>query len=159
VQIAQATRAHPQLSEAQLSSRLTSDGLAYIKAHPAYVLEVVGLSAVRMLGLPGPALERYEARFVAYDESLAVLSVYAFWVVGLLALIAVARRLARGVPWAFWGVPAVIFLAGCLFSGTQRYRAPADPFLLILGALALRHLTTAPRAGRRRRRALPSPSA
>lgn len=130
-------KAHPHFNEAQISSALTGDALRYIRAHPGYLGEVAFWTAVRLLNLEGPGLERYEAQFEAYPPELAVISVYSFWVVGLLALLALLTRQARGSPFEVWFVPGLIILATLFFAGSTRYRAPADPFIVILAGLGL----------------------
>jgi hypothetical protein len=138
VQTAQLLERHPGLNEAQLSDRLNSQAVDYVRAHPGYVAKVVYWNALRMLNLTGTRVERYEARYVSYPLWLASLSVYWFWVVGLIALAgAVACRAAWRVPWAFWACPAIILLSNLLFIGATRYRAPTDPFIVMLAALGL----------------------
>jgi 4-amino-4-deoxy-L-arabinose transferase-like glycosyltransferase len=140
---------HPGLSEAQVSDRLGTLGTDYIKAHPAYPLRIVYWSALRMLDLTGTGFERWNAYFEAYPPNLATLSVYAFWLLGLvaiggvLALRAGARRAASGAraarraPIAFWVCPVVILIPSLLLLGNTRYRSPADPFIVMLAAVAV----------------------
>lgn len=137
-QVKRALAEDPKLNEAALSDRVGRDGLSYAEAHPGDVGKVIYWNALRMLDLTGTRVERYEARYVSYPLWLASLSVYWFWAVGLAALAsALARRAARRVPWAFWACPAVLVLSGLPFIGAARYRSPADPFLLMLAALAV----------------------
>jgi 4-amino-4-deoxy-L-arabinose transferase-like glycosyltransferase len=150
VQLATVAKAHPRYNEAQVSNSLTSVGLRYAEAHPGYVAVVALWSAVRMLDLQGPGLERYAATFEAYPAWLATVSVYAFWIVGTVALAGTATRVARRAPPALWLAPALLFAVTILFSGGTRYRAPEDPFVVMLAALALG-------AAWRRLRATPSP--
>lgn len=157
IQLKAVTDANPRLNEAQISSRLTSLGEDYIKAHPGYPLLVAFWSSVRMLNLPGPGLERYAATYEAYPKTLTLISVYSFWVVAILALIGLASRRWRGTGVAIWAVPGLLILLTVFFSGDTRYRSPADPFILMLaalGALALAQRLRAWRAARGQR--LPS---
>jgi 4-amino-4-deoxy-L-arabinose transferase-like glycosyltransferase len=129
--------AHPRISEAQLSADLQSNGLRYIEHHPTSVLKTAYLSARRLLNIEGPLLEEVFAYGEGYPLRLAQYSVYAFWVVLALALAGALTRAARRAPAAFWWCPALILLSTVFFEGLTRYRSPADPFFLMLAALAL----------------------
>lgn len=126
----------PTLDEAQISDRLQARGLHFIGAHPAYLLKVALWNTIRLLDLSGPGLERYAAASNAYPPGLAVLSVYAFWLLGLLAIAGALTRAARRAPWSFWACPVVLFLSAVMLIGSTRYRSPADPFIVVLAALA-----------------------
>jgi 4-amino-4-deoxy-L-arabinose transferase-like glycosyltransferase len=148
---------HPDDNEAQLSSGLTSDGLRYAEHHPGYVLKALYWNTLRMLDLTGTGFERYIAPFESYPGWLASLSVYAFWLLAVLALGGCAVAAARRAPWALWGCPLAIFCSSVVFLGATRYRAPADPFLIMLAALCL--LSAWERRKRPGGRAVPSAAA
>jgi hypothetical protein len=115
----------------------------------------VGRNTLRLLDLPGPALEHYLAPYEAYPRRLTTASVYAFWVLAALAVAGAFTAAARRAPGAFWALVPFIALPSVLFLGATRYRAPADPFLLVLAALALvaaRDRVAAGRGARRRPR-------
>ena len=143
--------ADPRINEAQVSAHLQSEGLHYIEHHPASVLKTGYLSARRLLNVEGPLLEEVFAYGEGYPLRLAQYSVYAFWVVLALALAGALTRAARRAPSAFWWSPALILLSTVFFEGLTRYRSPADPFFLMLAALALvegaRRLRRAPAVG------------
>jgi 4-amino-4-deoxy-L-arabinose transferase-like glycosyltransferase len=139
---------HPADNEAQLSSGLVSDAVHYAEHHPSYVVKALYWNTLRMLNLVGPGFERYLAPYQSYPKWLASDSVYAFWVLGLLALGGCFVAAARRAPWALWGCPVAVFCSAVLFLGSTRYRSPADPFLIMLAALALLALWD----GRRRSR-------
>jgi 4-amino-4-deoxy-L-arabinose transferase-like glycosyltransferase len=134
---ARLTKAARGLNEAQLSNKLTSWALNYIKAHPASVLATTWWSALRLLNLNGVRFERIAEASFGYDPNLAAISVYGFWVVGALALLGIATAAARRVPWAFWLCPMAVLLPTVVVVGATRYRSPADPFVVMLAALAL----------------------
>ena len=72
---------------------------------------------------------------------------YAFYVLSLLALAGALTPAARRAPAWFWLAPILLF-ASVIFAGSAlRYRAPIEPFLALLAALAL--------TARGRRRAQP----
>lgn len=128
---------HPRADEAQISRDLDSSALHYVSAHPMYVAKVALWNSLRLLNLTGTGFERFASQYEAYPAGLAVLSVYAFWLLGALALVGALVPAARRVPGAFWGCPLVILVSSLLFIGATRYRAPADPFLVMLAALGL----------------------
>ena len=136
-QVEQALARDPRLNEAQISDRLARDAWGYVRAHPAYPLKVAKWSAIRLLNLSGTGFERWNATWEGYPRYLAVASVIAFWLLGLLALLGVARGALRRAPAALWGVPVVILLSVLPFAGSTRYRSPLDPFLVMLAAAAL----------------------
>jgi 4-amino-4-deoxy-L-arabinose transferase-like glycosyltransferase len=134
-----------RLNEADISNRLITQSIDFARAHPGYPFEVAGWSFLRLLNLQGPGLERAVAGVWGYPKWLAVVSVYAFWLVALFAILAVIMRAAAGAPWAFWACPLALIAPTLLFLGLTRYRVPADPFVLLLaalGALALREPAT-----------------
>lgn len=150
----QLLRDHSGLSEAQISNRLDTQAFDYIGAHPGYIAKVLLWNTLRMFNLTGPGFERYVAYYESNPAWLATASVYAFWVLGLLAVAGCFVAGARAAPWALWGVPLVVFLSTVIFLGSTRYRAPADPFLIMLAALAL---TAAADRWHERRRSVRSP--
>ncbi len=126
-----------KLNEAQISSRLTHDGLKYIDAHPTSVAKTAYWTTLRLLNLTGAGLERVLARPEAYPPSLAVASVYAFWLLAALGLGGIVTAGARRAPLALWACPVMIVLPSVFILGTTRYRAPADPFVILLAAVGL----------------------
>jgi 4-amino-4-deoxy-L-arabinose transferase-like glycosyltransferase len=132
-----AVAADPTANEAQLSSTLTSSGLRYIKAHPASLLKTAGWSALRLFNLTGAGVERWAAQYEAYPVWLSEVSVYAFWIVGALALVGVFAAATRAAPWTVWLCPVLLLLSTLLVIGLTRYRSPADPFIVILATLGL----------------------
>jgi 4-amino-4-deoxy-L-arabinose transferase-like glycosyltransferase len=129
--------ANPRMNEAEASSRLASNGLHYIEHHPGSLAKTGYLSAERLFNLEGPVLEEVFAYGEAYPVRLAQYSVYGFWLLGALALAGALTPAARRAPRWLWACPALILLSTLLFEGLTRYRAPADPFFVLLAALAL----------------------
>lgn len=129
--------AHPKANEAQIGDDLTTFARRYVGAHPAYPLEVGYWSGVRLFNLAGPGYERFSAPFAGYPPTLAWWSVIAFYVLAVLALLGVAIGRPRRAPWALWGCPLAIVLSTLFFAGLTRYRAPADPFFIMLAAIGL----------------------
>jgi 4-amino-4-deoxy-L-arabinose transferase-like glycosyltransferase len=137
--IAAALRKNPHANEAQISGSLLTMSLHYIEHNPASLLKTAYWSTLRLLNLTGPWFERWFAPYEGYPQWLAVLSVYAFWLVGLVVIAALlwrpARRAARKAPAALWACPILVFLSAVPFAGSTRYRSPSDPFLLIFVAV------------------------
>lgn len=128
----------PGANEAQISNRLDTAAFSYVEAHPTYVLKVLYWNTLRTLNLTGTGFELFAGHYEAYPGWLTVVSVYSFWVLGLLALAGACTRRARTVPWAaLWGWPLAGYLTSVFLLGATRYRSPADPFLIMLAALAL----------------------
>jgi 4-amino-4-deoxy-L-arabinose transferase-like glycosyltransferase len=136
-EIDQERAVNPHIDEQQLSSRLDRQALHYATAHPGFIAKVVRFSVIRTLGLTGSGFERFLAPFESYPAWLASLSVYASWLVGLLALAGAFTTAARRAPPALWAVPATVVLSFIFVEGSIRFRSPADPFVLLLAALAL----------------------
>lgn len=139
------------LSEAELSGVLRGRASDYVRQNPGYPAEVALVNGLRALNLQGPEVERYLAPFEGYPEDLATASVYAFWVLAAIALAGAFTRAARAAPRALWLLALVLGFSSVLFLGLTRYRAPADPYLILLATAALMALR------RRRDAALPSP--
>lgn len=59
--MAAAERVNPNLNEAQMANKLTTDGIDYIKAHPFSVARESYWNLLRMLDLAGMKFERYGA--------------------------------------------------------------------------------------------------
>lgn len=137
VEAVQVLRHDLRLNEEQLSSRLETVAIDYIRAHPTSVLRVAYWSALRLLNLTGIGVERWAALYEAYPPTLAELSVYAFWALGVLVLGALLARAVRRAPAAFWFCPVVLFAPNLLIAGLTRYRSPVDPFLIMIAALGL----------------------
>jgi hypothetical protein len=64
--------------------------------------------------------------------------VYAFWLLGLLAIVGIAaERAMRRAPLAFWLCPILVLAPSVFLLGDTRYRSPAEGFIVILGAIGL----------------------
>jgi hypothetical protein len=96
---------------------------------------VIYWSTLRTLDLTGARVEHFAGRLVAYPSWLVSLSVYSFWLLAPLAIAGAATARARRPPVAFWAAPLVIVICTVPLFGLARYRAPADPFVVMLVAL------------------------
>jgi hypothetical protein len=130
------------IDEVELDRRLRDLGTDYARDHPGYVVELAGLNLLRMFKLAGDEsftfywnLERdmTAGRRVVDSVGLAL--------VVLLVLLALAGRRSRSAlreaPWWLWLVPAFLLASSLLLLGNPRYRAPIDPFLVLVAAAAV----------------------
>jgi 4-amino-4-deoxy-L-arabinose transferase-like glycosyltransferase len=125
------------LNEAQFSSRLDTLSLDYIDAHPSSVLKTAYWTTLRLLDLTGTGFEQSIEPTWGFPGWLGVVSVYSFWLVGLVALIGASSGAARRAPWAFWICPIALLATTVFLIGATRYRTPADPWIVLLAALAV----------------------
>ncbi len=133
--------------EVVIERRLRTASLDYIREHPGYVASVVYWNTRRLLDLSSWRWSRHTAATISVEPRWADAGVVCFWIVGVLALVGVVRR--RPVPWPVWVVPLVMYLSVVFFAAeTPRYRAPIDPFVILLAALALTPRRGSPAIGR-----------
>lgn len=128
------------LAEDVRSQRLLAAVVAYIGRHPLDVPQAMFWNTVRLLDLEGRFISRRSARQdFGVGSGLADVSVYTFWVVGILAGLGLCLRSKFPVvPRAVWLVPIFIWLSEApITTGTPRFRAPLDPWFIILAAVAL----------------------
>jgi 4-amino-4-deoxy-L-arabinose transferase-like glycosyltransferase len=132
------------LNEAQINRATRSRALAFAGSHPEYVGAVVGLNTLRLFGV-GPAHKPVHR--TAYTEMGVPRALWwpvklSTWLLAGLAAFGIfaARRLAtrRGVrPTLLWAVPLVLFISVVWISGSPRFRAPIDAFMVIWAAAGL----------------------
>lgn len=116
---------------------LTRRGLDYAADHPGYVAQVLFYNTRRLLNLEGSRWWRRQGRTMSLPQWAADAAAYAFYALALLALAGAFTRAARRAPAWLWLAPILLF-AGVVFAGSAlRYRAPVEPFLALLAALAL----------------------
>ena len=118
-------------AEAEVNARLLREALSYAAGHPARTLR---LALVKEARTWSPLLRAAEYSRLGYQVVIAG----AYVPVLLLALYARFKR--RGRLDLLLIPPATVFLVHLAALGSVRYRAPAEPFLLIIAALGLRDL-------------------
>jgi 4-amino-4-deoxy-L-arabinose transferase-like glycosyltransferase len=125
--------AHP---EAKRSAALTRDGLAYLAAHPLAVVEASAYNTLRLLDADRVA--RSDLAGELRSRALARVSFAGFGALALLALGGLFTRRMRAAPRWLWLVPVLLWAGTVPFAvNFDRFRAPLDPFLILLAALAL----------------------
>jgi 4-amino-4-deoxy-L-arabinose transferase-like glycosyltransferase len=123
--------------EVERQRELTRRGLAYAADHPGYVAQVLLHNTMRLLNLEGASWWRRQARTMSLPLWAADPAAYGFYALALLALAGALTPAARRAPAWLWLAPILLF-ASVIFAGSAiRYRAPVEPFLALLAALAL----------------------
>lgn len=132
-----ATRDLAGLPEAERQRILTQRALDYAAAHPDYVAVVLLRNTMRMLNLEGPQWWRDQGHSISLPRWAADAAAVQFSVVALVGLPGVLTARARGAPRWLWLVPLLLFAAVIVAGSEIRYRAPVEPFVALLAALAL----------------------
>jgi 4-amino-4-deoxy-L-arabinose transferase-like glycosyltransferase len=111
--------------------------LDYAAAHPDYVAVVLLRNTQRMLNLEGSQWWRNQADSISLPRWAADAAAAQFLVLMLLALAGACTAAARGAPRWVWLVPLLLFAAVIVAGSEIRYRAPIEPFVVLLAALVL----------------------
>jgi len=126
-------RAH---SGAELDRNLRKKAFHFILRHPGYVARVGWFNARQLLHLAGTHRWALGARTIDVSVGWGVVAAIAFWIALVLALVGAASRAARRAPPALWIAPALLLVSAVFVIGeAPRFRAPVDPFLLLLAGL------------------------
>ncbi len=128
----------PSLTEPQLDSELRSKALDYVGDHPLAPLAVAYHNTRRLLELEGSFAWRASNYNIGVPRTTARLGVLCFWLILLLAVAGAFTRTARAAPRWLWLAPLLLYLSVVFVNGeTPRFRAPIDPFLIMLAACAV----------------------
>jgi 4-amino-4-deoxy-L-arabinose transferase-like glycosyltransferase len=123
----------PSADEAGIDRAWRTEAREEIASDPLYVAEVVFWNSARWLHLVQHEYAHTEDN--GLDRWLERAGVLGFLVALPFALGGALTRRARSAPLWFWLCPAVLWIATAALAGFIRYRAPIDPFLVILAAL------------------------
>ena len=128
------------LGEASLDAAFRAKAIAFAEHDPGYVLSAAAHNAVRLFNLGGLGYERaVAAGDYGLGPSWAYVLVYGLLPFLLLAIAGIFTRATRAAPLWLWSIP-VLMLSTIFVLATNRFRAPIDPFIILLaacGAVAL----------------------
>ncbi|MBV9806699.1 MAG: glycosyltransferase family 39 protein [Solirubrobacterales bacterium] len=131
-------RQRSHLTEPQLGARLQRQALDYIGQHPLSPIDVAFHNTLRLLELEGSFAWHASATAQSIATDRAGTGVVSFWILCALALAGSFTRLTRAAPRWPWLIPLLLALSVVLVNvETPRFRAPVDPFLILLAAAGL----------------------
>ena len=126
------------LTEPQIGDKLQHQALQYISDHPTAPLAAGWHNTLRLFELEGSYAWQASASAISEPISVARTGVFSFWVLCLLALAGAFTRLVSAAPKWIWGVPLLLALSVVVVNvETPRFRAPVDPFLILLASAGL----------------------
>jgi 4-amino-4-deoxy-L-arabinose transferase-like glycosyltransferase len=146
------------INEAQLDGVLRSDALHYLRAHPAHLAVAVWLDSLRMFDLGRahvfttsiayremnlPSWMRRPTTIFAQLAGLIAVLTLLVWALAHSPLrrrsswLRAARDALRLGPWWLWAIPVLTVVFTVPSVGNELKRAPLDPFLVLLVALAI----------------------
>jgi hypothetical protein len=115
----------------------------FIGDHPTYVAEVAYCNTLRLAFLGWLSCgDRRETAALGYvveqgtSRTVGNIAIVSFGVVALLALAGAFTRAARRAPRAVWLMPALLWITVFVLTA-NRFRAPLEPFIIMLASLAL----------------------
>jgi hypothetical protein len=133
--------------EVVMERRLSRAGREFIGRHPGYLATVAYWNTRRLLDVASLQWSRHTASTVSVGPGWANAGVVSFWIFAALALAGATRRTARVVPWFVWALPLTMYLSVVFLAAeTPRYRAPIDPFIVLLAACAVTRRRARPTA-------------
>jgi 4-amino-4-deoxy-L-arabinose transferase-like glycosyltransferase len=128
----------PTVPEIVMERRLNRAGREFIDRRRGYLATVAYWNTRRLLDLASWQWSRHTASTIGVDSGWADAGVLSFWIFAALALVGATRRAARRVPWFVWLLPLAMYLSVVFLAAeTPRYRAPLDPFIVLLAAIAV----------------------
>ncbi|HKO28565.1 MAG TPA: glycosyltransferase family 39 protein, partial [Solirubrobacteraceae bacterium] len=132
-----AREAH-RFTEPRLGSKLQHVAFSYIGHHPLAPLAAAYHNTRRLLDLEGSFAWRASTYNIGVPRSTARAGVLGSWVLALLAVCGAFTAAARRAPRWLWITPLFLYLSVVFVNAeTPRFRAPIDPFLIMLAACAL----------------------
>ena len=123
------------LDEVAREHQLIDAGTKYISEHPEAPFLTIATNTGRLFGFSGPRWWRNSAKTMDVPEWTGTASIVWLGLAApfiLLGVYAAWRR--RGPPW-LWLIPLLLLLSAAVVVGEMRFRAPIDPFLVLLAAL------------------------
>jgi hypothetical protein len=127
----------PGLGELELATALRDHAVDYALDHPSYVPVVVGTNLRNLFDLGGRRVTDVSHNSEGYGRRASTVWLFSYGVVALGAIAGALSKRARSVPLAVWLIPVLFVLVTIPTLGTPRYRAPIEPFLVLLASLAV----------------------
>jgi 4-amino-4-deoxy-L-arabinose transferase-like glycosyltransferase len=122
--------------EVELNGRLGSRAKSYISDHPGYVAKVLFWNVRRFLHLGRFEFARHSYSAYGASRTAADIAIFSFYPVLLLALAGLVLPASRRAPLALWLVP-LLMCTPLFIEANIRFRAPVEPFVLMLAGIAL----------------------
>jgi hypothetical protein len=117
----------------QLSADLRDEARRYAFEHPGYLLTVLKHNTLQLFSLSWDDEKTGQRVGAGFGKGWAALAAFGFYPFLALALVGIGTGAWRNARWWFWAVP-VLMLSVIMVTASSRFRAAADPFLLILAA-------------------------
>jgi apolipoprotein N-acyltransferase len=111
--------------------------MRYMREHPGYVAGVGARNVWRLGGFAGPRWWHFSGQTLSLPLWTADVSGVAFLLFLALAVAGAFTRAARGAPRWLWLMPVLMLASVVFVVGETRFRAPIDPFVVLLAAVAI----------------------
>ena len=128
---------HPRDGEVERNDRLGAAARDFVADHPAAPLVVTARNLGRWTHLGGAEFARVSAASDGLPRWTGTFAALGTIVLLLLAGLGLARGALRGTPRSLWLAPVLLLLSVAAIVSAVRYRAPAEPFLVLLAAFAV----------------------
>jgi hypothetical protein len=124
-----------RLTEPARQRQLAEAAWDYVQAHPFAPIASTAINVARFFGYGGPSWWRYSAATIDVPETAADVAMAWIAIAAPFMLIGVVAAWRRRGPLWLWLVPVLLLLSAAVVVGETRFRAPVDPFLVLLAAL------------------------
>ena len=120
-------------NEVRLGSALRAEARRYAFDHPGYLLTVAKHNTLQLLSLDWDDEKTGQRVGAGLGTGWAALAAFGFYPFLALALLGLIVGGWRRAPLWFWAIP-VLLASVIMVAASSRFRAPIDPFLLMLAA-------------------------
>ena len=130
----------PDAGELDLADRLGTAAREFVGRHPTAPLEATARNLGRWTHLDGLGFARLSARSDGLPPWTGTFAALGTLVLLVLSLAGIGLGALRGTPAWLWLVPVLLVLSVAVTVSAVRYRAPAEPFAVLLAAFALHRM-------------------